>query len=84
MTCWPSRLSGSFISTRRGMLTEMIDVTLTCPSCGHTWLEAQIDPAAWWGYVTPQTIAQRPSCPVCEAPPPMRVTGELQQVRLFA
>ena len=62
----------------------LLDVTLTCPSCGHTWLEAQIDPASWWGTVRPEQIAQQTYCRKCQHRTPMRVVGEQKQARRFA
>lgn len=45
----------------------MLDVVLRCPSCGYQWLQAQIDPEAWWAKgVTPEKIAKQVgSCPQC-------------------
>lgn len=58
----------------------MIPVHLSCPACGYTWLEALIDPQAWWAKgVTPASCARIPYYPQYEAKPPMRVvSGQIE------
>ena len=61
----------------------MIHVHLTCPSCGHTWHAASIEPGAWWAEgLTPQHAARQCYCVQCNQGPPMLVAGEPKQTNL--
>lgn len=52
-------------------------VYLQCPVCAHRWLSAALHP---WGDPTPERVAARCYCPVCDAPPPMSVTTDANPV----
>lgn len=54
----------------------MTDVYLACPACRYVWLEAQIEPGAWWAEgSSPAAIAKRPWCPKCQQAPPMKLVS---------
>lgn len=59
------------------------DIWLRCRSCARSWMQAQIDPGAWWSEgVTPEKIARQVgSCPHCGARS-LEVVSEQQSLTL--
>lgn len=52
-----------------------IAVNLKCPTCGHAWLSAIIDPLRDGKGASAASTAKRCYCPACHEKPPMQVQG---------